>query len=231
MKIAIIPARGGSKRIANKNVKLFCGKPIIAWSIESAIKSKCFDEIIVSTDDDEIASISTEYGALVPFKRPLNISDDHSTFRPVMAHALNWFKNKNIKLACCIYATAPFVQHADIILGLDKLKKSNCDYAISVTSFNYPIQRALRVGKEGNAVMRYPENLDIRSQDLETNYHDAGQFYWGTASAWANGVKIFTDKTLPVILPGYRVLDIDSLEDWYHAEMMFRAIRKKESIN
>ena len=144
-----------------------------------------------------------------------------------MAHALNWFKNKNINLACCIYATAPFVQHADIILGLDKLKKSNCDYAISVTRFNFPIQRALRVGKEGNAVMRYPENLDTRSQDLETNYHDAGQFYWGTTSAWTKGIKIFTDKTLPVILPGYRVLDIDSLEDWHHAEMMFRAIGEK----
>ena len=231
MKIAVIPARGGSKRIINKNIKLFCGKPIIAWSIESAINCKCFDQIIVSTDNDEISSISKEYGALVPFKRPSNISDDHTTFRPVMAHALNWFKHKNITFACCIYATAPFVQHADIILGLDKLKKTNYDYAISVTRFNYPIQRALRVRKEGNAVMRYEENLDTRSQDLETNYHDAGQFYWGTSSAWTNGIKIFTDRTLPVILPGYRVIDIDSLEDWHHAEIMFRAMRDKEIIN
>ena len=229
MKIALIPARGGTKNKSKKNIKLFCGKPMIAWSIESAISSKCFDKIVVSTDDDEIAEISTEYGAFVPFKRPLNISDDHTTFRPVMAHALEWFKQQQIKidLACCIYATAPFLLYTDIAQGLNNLKNSNSNYAISVTEYNFPIQRALRFDQKGNAVMYNPKNLDTRSQDLEKSYHDAGQFYWGSVSAWSRGVKIFGSNTVPVILPSYRVLDIDSLEDWRHAELIFNAIHNE----
>jgi len=229
MNIAIIPARGGSKRIPQKNIKLFYGKPIIAWSIESAKSSNCFDEVIVSTDNAEIADISIKYGAKVPFIRPGFLSDDHTTFRPVVAHCLEWYKSQNYKInmACCIYATAPFILDTDINAGFNAMNISNSNYAISVTEFNYPIQRALRFNENGFAVMQQPENIDLRTQDLDKSYHDAGQFYWGKNNAWLNDVDIFGTKTVPIILPRHRVLDIDTSEDWNHAELLFKILNGK----
>ena len=229
MKLAVIPARGGSKRIPRKNIKLFCGKPIIVWSIEAAKQSGCFDRIIVSTDDMEIAGIAVAEGAEVPFIRPSEISDDYTGTIPVIAHAINQINLTNCKVdfACCIYPTAPLLQPKDIKLGLNLLKKNNTDYAISVTNYRYPIQRAIRVKSNMRIEMLYPENINARSQDLEQTLHDAGQFYWGRASAWLAGKPLFSNNTAPVVLPHYLVEDIDTLEDWLHAELLFKALHLK----
>jgi len=181
MYLAVIPARGGSKRIPRKNIKLFYGRPMIAWSIEAAQKSGCFDNIIVSTDDDEIAEIARAYGATVPFKRPRELADDHTGTTPVIAHAADWHRTQGMALSavCCIYATAPFVQAGDIRKGLQMLQAERCDYVFSVTSYPFPIQRSIRITAAGRVEMFYPDQFKTRSQDLEEAYHDAGQFYWG----------------------------------------------------
>jgi pseudaminic acid cytidylyltransferase len=229
MKVAIIPARGGSKRIPRKNIKPFCGKPMIAWSIEAARLSGCFDRIIVSTDDDEIAQVAREQGAEVPFKRPVALSDDHTGTIPVIAHAIEWMKAHAapVELACCIYATAPFVRAEDLRLGLDTLKGNGADYAFSVTSYPFPIQRAIRINQEQRVEMFHPEQFNTRSQDLEEAWHDAGQFYWGRAEAWLAGKPIFSHDATAVPLPRHRVQDIDTAEDWERAEWLFRAMQAK----
>ena len=179
MKLAIIPARGGSKRIPRKNIRIFCGKPMIAWSIEAAQASGCFDHIIVSTDDDEIAEVARASGAEVPFIRPPELSDDHIGTTPVIAHAIDWI-NRNAGIAdfaCCLYATAPFVQAGDLRRGFDVLQQSGADYAFSVTSYAFPIQRAIRITSDHRVEMFNREHFNTRSQDLEEAFHDAGQFY------------------------------------------------------
>jgi len=180
MNIAIIPARGGSKRIPKKNIKDFMGKPIIAYSIEAAIKSQLFDEVIVSTDDDEIASIAKSYGASVPFKRPEELSDDFTGTTPVVRHAVNWYTKNKTKPdnVCCIYSTAPFVQVDYIQQGYNQLLSLVQGHITSITTFAFPIQRALKLDEGGNVSAFYPEFIPWRSQDLEESYHDAGQFYW-----------------------------------------------------
>ena len=226
MKVAIIPARGGSKRIPRKNIKIFCGQPMISWSIRAAVDSGCFDRIIVSTDDDEIAQVAQTYGAETPFVRPTELSDDFSGTIPVVAHAIEWL-NKFGKIAdevCCIYATAPFIQAVDLQRGLAALQVSEADYVFSVTSYPFPIQRAVRITPDQRVEMFQPENFSVRSQDLEEAWHDAGQFYWGRANAWLVGKPIFTADAAPLILPRYRVQDIDTPEDWQRAEYMFRLI-------
>lgn len=225
MKFAVIPARGGSKRIPRKNIKSFGGKPMIAWSIEAALESECFDQVIVSTDDSEIAEVAVEYGATVPFVRPSNLSDDHTGTIPVIRHAIQWLQTNdtNVEYVCCLYATAPFVRAADIRAGLTSLIESGADYAFSVTSYGFPIQRAIRLTTAGRIEMLYPEHFDTRSQDLEEMYHDAGQFYWGRANAWLDEKVIFTPESVPVCLPRHRVQDIDTPEDWERAEWLFRA--------
>ena len=226
-RIAIIPARGGSKRIPRKNIKLFCAKPMIAWSIEAALQSGCFDQVIVSTDDQEIAEVARQYGATVPFMRPAELSDDHTGTVPVIQHAIEWVnaQGQSVEQACCLYATAPFVSAEDINRGLDILNATQSDYAFSVTSYAFPIQRAIRLNDEGRVQMFNPEHFNTRSQDLEEAFHDAGQFYWGTADAWLKGRMIFGAGSVPVPLPRHRVQDIDTPEDWVRAEWLFKAMQ------
>ena len=232
MRLAVIPARGGSKRIPRKNIRTFCGKPMIAWSIEAALESRCFDRVIVSTDDEEIAEISRRYGAEVPFMRPRELSDDHATTVPVIAHAVNWQSQTGDipDVVCCLYATAPFVQASDLLQGLNLLETTGCDYAFSVTSYAFPIQRALRIGDNGMTQMYYPEHANTRSQDLDDAWHDAGQFYWGRADAWLAGTAVLSGNSAAVILPRYRVQDIDTLEDWVRAELMFSALSNTSAL-
>lgn len=230
MKIAVIPARGGSKRIPRKNIKLFCGKPMIAWSIDAALQSACFDRIIVSTDDDEIADVARTSGAEVPFLRPRELSDDYTGTIPVIAHAISWQAAHGgmPSSVCCIYATAPFVRSKNLQDGLSLLETTGSDYAFSVTSYAFPIQRAIRIDETGHVAMFNPEHFNTRSQDLIEAYHDAGQFYWGRAEAWLAQKAIFSPASVPVILPRYRVQDIDTQEDWDRAEWMFKALREAE---
>jgi pseudaminic acid cytidylyltransferase len=231
MIVAIIPARGGSKRIPRKNIREFAGKPMIAWSIEAAREACCFDKIVVSTDDEEIASVAKMQGAEVPFLRPDNLSDDFTGTVPVISHAVNWLNThmEKVAYACCIYATAPFVRPEDLREGLRVLEEEQCDYAFSVTSFPFPIQRAIRITEQGCTQMFNPEMFNIRSQDLEEAWHDAGQFYWGTAEAWLSEKIIFSESSHPVKLPMHRVQDIDTPEDWERAEYLFEVVTRSGS--
>ncbi len=230
MRVAVIPARGGSKRIPRKNIKDFCGKPMIAWSIDAAIKSNCFDAVIVSTDDEEVAVIAKSAGAQVPFVRPAALSDDYAGTVPVIRHAVEWLLNagKDPKQVCCVYATAPFVSAIDILNGLSVLEATGADYAFTVTSYAFPIQRAIRLIPGGRLEMFQPEQFTTRSQDLEEAYHDAGQFYWGNAGAWLEGKALFGPHAAPIILPRYRVQDIDTEEDWIRAELLHKVMSMRE---
>jgi len=233
MRVAIIPARGGSKRIPRKNIRDFCGKPMIAWAIEAARASGCFDKIIVSTDDREIADIAQKWGAEVPFMRPPTLSDDYTGTIPVIRHAIHWLDANEIKVgyACCIYATAPFLKAQDLQAGWGLISGSEYDYAFSVTSYAFSIQRAIRITEQGCIAMFNPQHFKTRSQDLEEAWHDAGQFYWGTAGAWCEERTIFGEGSVPVKLPRHRVQDIDTPEDWIRAEWLFRAMQAEGSLN
>ncbi len=224
VKLAVIPARGGSKRIPRKNIKPFCGKPMIAYSIEAAKKSELFDEIIVSTDDEEIAEVALKYGALVPFMRPKELSDDHTATIPVIAHAICEMSARNHEAICCIYATAPFIQANYLKEAYEIFKQNNAQYAFSATTFPFPIQRAIRL-KNGSVEMFYPEHFLTRSQDLEEAFHDAGQFYFGKPEAWLENKPIFAPHSRVVLLPRHLVQDIDTMEDWVRAELMFKAMQ------
>ena len=228
MNICVIPARGGSKRIPRKNIKVFCGKPMIAWSIDAAKTSCCFDRIIVSTDDDEIADIAKSYGAEVPFMRPEELADDYVSTTRVINHAVSLLIDhfQGPSNVCCVYATAPFVQAEDIRRGLKILKSTDAAYVFSVTTYAFPIQRAIRITKEKRVEMFQPEHFETRSQDLEEAWHDAGQFYWGRANAWLEEKPIFSRDTVAVPLPRCRVQDIDTLEDWQRAEWLFKAMQR-----
>lgn len=227
MKVAIIPARGGSKRIPRKNIKQFCGKPMIAYSIEAAIESGCFDRVIVSTDDTEIAEVAQAYNAEVPFIRPEELSNDHAGTIPVIQHAINWLieQVEAPEFVCCLYATAPFITPEAIKKGLQQLEDTNAAYAFSATSYAFPIQRAFRIKPSLGVEMFEPKQFNTRSQDLEEAYHDAGQFYWGTKEAWLTEKIIFGSESTPVILPRHRVQDIDTPEDWQRAELLFKAMQ------
>lgn len=225
-KVAIIPARGGSKRLPGKNIREFCGKPMIAWSIEAAKASGCFDRIVVSTDDPEVAAVAEAWGGEVPFLRPEELADDYTGTSPVVRHGLQWLidHGQPADLVCCLYATAPFVLPEDLLKGLALLTEYGACYAFSVTTFPYPIQRALRITRSGGITMVSPEYSGARSQDLEEAWHDAGQFYWGTANAWLGRLPVFGEQSVPVCLPRYRVQDIDTPEDWERAQWLFRAM-------
>lgn len=229
MNIAVIPARGGSKRIPRKNVKPFCGKPMIVWSIEAALASACFDRVLVSTDDAEISSVARAAGAEVPFTRPAILSDDHAGTVPVVAHAIEWLKAAGLvpDYVCCLYATAPLLDIADLRSGLSALVASDADFAISATSYAYPIQRAFRVDARGRMEMFQPEHFNARSQDLEPAYHDAAQFYWGRTAAWRTASPMFSSRSIPVLIPRERVQDIDTDEDWSSAERMARTLQER----
>jgi len=228
MNVAIIPARGNSKRIPKKNIREFHGRPMISWSIEAARVAGCFERIIVSTDDSEIAEVARQWGAEVPFERPSNLSDDHTGTAAVIRHAVEWLRNNkcNPELVCCLYATAPFVTAKSLLEGLKLMKESDLAYAFTITSFPYPVQRALLLTPKGRVNMFYPEHMNLRSQDLEEAYHDAGQFYWGRPDAWLKESPLFGSHSAPIILPRYRVQDIDTLEDWVRAEYMFEVIQR-----
>ncbi len=224
MNLAVIPARGGSKRIPRKNIRPFFGRPMIAWSIAAALESECFDRVIVSTDDDEIAAVAESEGADVPFRRPAELADDHTPTVPVVAHAVAWqAESAAVDRACCIYATAPFLRAEDIRAGRDLLDARGADYVFSVTGYDFPIQRAIRLDDDNRVSMFRPEHANTRSQDLEEAYHDAGQFYWGTAQAWMSGRPIMGEGAVGLPLPRTRVQDIDTPQDWERAEQLFRA--------
>ncbi|MCW7466184.1 pseudaminic acid cytidylyltransferase [Leptospira levettii] len=226
MNICVIPARGGSKRIPRKNIKLFHGKPMIAYSISAAIQSKLFDRVIVSTDDLEIADVSRHYGAEVPFIRPRELAGDQTATTPVIAHAIQWMINEGIETDCvtCIYATAPFILAKDLIIAEERFRKGGSDYVFSATSFGFPIFRGFRKDNEGKIEMFFPEHFNTRSQDLPEAFHDAGQFYFGKPSAWLEGKKIFDKWSAIVELPRWRVQDIDTQEDWERAEVLYKLI-------
>ena len=227
--IAIIPARGGSKRIPRKNIKDFYGKPLIAYSIEVALSSKLFDKIIVTTDDEEIATIAREYGVEVPFIRPKELSDDFTATQDVISHAVEYLESIGEKYdyLCTIYATAPLLQVKYLIEGFKKLKESDAVNAFSATSMPFPIQRTFKVNSDGRCKMFYPEHFMSRSQDLEEAYQDAGQFYFTKLNKKSDSV-MFSSDSIPVLLPRHLVQDIDTLEDWKRTEIMYEVIKKEE---
>lgn len=227
MRVAIIPARGGSKRIPHKNIRLFNGKPIIAYSIEVALASGCFDEVIVSTDDAAIADVAKYYGAQVPFVRPAEIANDYATTLVVMQHALHWLNThkQSVTEACCIYATAPLLQVLTLHKGLVAVCDEGFDYAFTATDFGFPIQRAFYLSEKGVALF-YPEHTNSRSQDLTPAYHDAGQCYWGRAEAFLAGLPIFSKNSSPILLPRHCVQDIDTLDDWRRAELLYQLLQQ-----
>jgi pseudaminic acid cytidylyltransferase len=227
MKIAVIPARGGSKRISRKNIKDFCGKPMIAWSIEVAKASGLFNHIIVSTDDDEIAEVAKQWGAEVPFMRPAKLSNDYVGTTEVIAHATQWALELGwpVTAVCCIYATAPFVQVDDLKRGLEALESGDWEYAFTATDFAAPIFRSFKQYVDGGIEMFFPEHFLTRSQDLPVALHDAGQFYWGRPSAWIEGKRIFDRHSVPIIIPRWRVQDIDNQDDWMRAELIYNQLK------
>jgi N-acylneuraminate cytidylyltransferase len=223
MSLCLIPARGGSKRIPGKNIRPFAGKPMILWSIEAAQQAGCFERIIVSTDDPAIAEVAQAAGAEVPFMRPAALSDDHTTTLAVVQHTLEWCAAQGAlpDTLCCLYATAPFVRADDLRAGKTLLEQA--EFAIPVTSFGFPIQRAVRIVND-RLQMFDPRHLSTRSQDLEEAFHDAGQFYWGHSAAWLGDPVLFGPTTVPLILPRWRVQDIDTPEDWRRAELLHRIL-------
>ncbi|QLL15007.1 pseudaminic acid cytidylyltransferase [Pseudomonas chlororaphis] len=226
--IAIIPARGGSKRIARKNLKPFDGVPMIARSIATALRSGLFDQVLVSTDDPEIAELARASGATVPFMRPAELADDFTGTGPVIVHALNVLheRGETFDYACCIYATAPLLQVRYLHQGFTALEAHpDKSFAFSVCSFGFPVQRALILDEQGALTSLYPEFRNTRSQDLPPAYQDAGQFYWGRSEAWLRGDLVFSPLSLPVILPRHLVQDIDTEEDWLRAEYLYAALK------
>jgi pseudaminic acid cytidylyltransferase len=227
--LCIIPARGGSKRIPRKNIRHFLGKPIIAYSIDTAITSKLFDNVIVSTDDEEIASVARKHGAIVPFKRSERNSDDYATTAQVIEEVLSNFSDANSHFdnVCCLYPTAPLVLKDDLIAGYDTLKNGGYDSVFPVVAFGYPVWRGLRIDDTGRIRMIWPENLNKRSQDLEEMYHDAGQWYWLTSGAFKRNLALYTSNSYPIVLDDLHVQDIDNLSDWKLAELKFKIINNE----
>lgn len=229
--ICIIPARGGSKRIKHKNIRLFRGRPMIDWSIRAAKSSGCFGQIVVSTDSPLISSVALEAGADVPFVRPSNLSDDYTGTREVVVHAieeLGLLRNDSVHV-CCLYATAPFVTSSDILMARNCLIESRSRSTVfAATSFPFPIQRAVRISNDGYSSPFDPDLIGKRSQDLEDFYHDAGQFYWASSTSWCDIGHLF-ENGRPFLLPRWRVQDIDTEEDWKRAELM-HVLLEQESL-
>ena len=226
--LAIITARGGSKRIPRKNIKNFLGKPIIAYSIETAINSKLFDEVMVSTDDKEIAEVAKKYGAKVPFLRSEENSNDFATTAEAIEEVLKEYENKSKKfdIFCCIYPTSPLISLEDLKRGFDLIKNKKFDSVFPIVQFSYPIQRGLRL-KNNQVKMIWPENKNKRSQDLEEIYHDAGQFYWMKVNKFIDQKNIFSQNAGAIILKETQVQDIDNEEDWMLAEIKYKMLNKK----
>lgn len=229
MKLALIAARGGSKRIPRKNIRPFLGKPIIAYSIDAALKSGCFDEVMVSTDDQEIAEVGRRYGASVPFMRSAATSHDHATTADVIVEVLREYaaRGQAVSVACCLYSTAPFVTAATL-RAASELLDSNPRFSgvIPVARFSYPIQRALKL-RDQCVELFQPEHLLSRSQDLEAAYHDAGQFYWIRADRFLAEPNLMTATTAALVLPESEVQDIDTESDWLAAELKFSHLAQR----
>lgn len=228
MSVLVIPARGGSKRIPGKNIRSFCGKPIIAWSIEAALGSQCFDRVIVSTDSPEIAAVAEAWGAEVPFVRPAELSGDYTGMRDVLRHARLWLQANDSNphlLIGALLATSPFISAQRIRKTIEMLEACDKQRAFLVCAFNYPVQRGFRLSRDGSPEMLFAEHLSTRSQDLEPVYHDAGQLYlsklWGHDG---DDAPYLGEGSLPIVLPGHLVQDIDTEEDWARAELMMRVL-------
>lgn len=227
--ICIIPARGGSKRIPRKNIKLFYGKPIITYSIEAAIKSNLFDEVMVSTDDEEIANIAQQYGAKVPFMRSVKNADDYAGTVDVILEVLRSYAKSSVSFlnACCIYPTAPLIQIKHLTHAYEVLVKQKFETVFPVTAFSFPILRALQIDENNKVSMIWPDNMNKRSQDLPPAYHDAGQFYWMNILSIQSNKKIYSDHSGVVILNDMEVQDIDNESDWKLAELKYQIINNK----
>jgi len=231
--VAIIPARGGSKRIPHKNVKSFFGKPMIQYSIEAALRSGLFDEVIVSTDDAEIKKIAEDLGARVPFERPTTLADDFTPLAGVVAHSLQYLRDnegKDYEAACCILATAPFIHVDDLKKGYRLLSDMKAPAVVPVTSFAFPIFRALKISTEGAIEMVWPEHELTRSNDLPETFHDAGQFYWLETKTFLRDRRLYAKGARPLVIPRYRVQDIDTLEDWERAEKIYRGLHSAQEV-
>jgi len=228
MNIAIIPARGGSKRIPRKNINQFAGIPVIAHAITAAKASGLFDHVIVSTDDKEIAEIARQWGAETPFDRPANLADDHTPTVPVIAHAVRVCQDLGwtVDYACCIYPCSPLLMADDLVASLKIVQTQDAEFIYPVTEYAHPIQRAMRRLPSGGMQFLSSEFELTRTQDLEKTYHDAGQFYWGKANAWLEHKKMHTDG-LCYPIPNWRVVDIDTLDDWKRAELLFGLVNNK----
>lgn len=230
--IAIIPARGGSKRIPRKNVKNFFGKPIIAYSIEAALKSSVFDEVMVSTDDEEIAKIAISYGAKVPFLRSSETANDYATTAQVVQEVLEEYKDRQsvFEWLCCLYPTAPFVSAEKLLQCFENVKVADCDCLVPVVEYSSPPQRALIVSEQGTLEYKWPENINKRSQDLQKFYHDAGQFYFLKTENFLQEKKMVLTKTLPYIVKDMEVQDIDNVSDWEVAEFKYQLLQNTKGL-
>ena len=225
MSIAVIPARGGSKRIPRKNIRQFAGKPMIAYAISAARQSGLFEHIIVSTDDQEIAELARREGAETPFVRPAELADDYATTVSVVAHAIQAVESISWKIdfVCCIYPGVPFIEPTDLSGALVLLGRTGAKYCFPVAEYTSPIQRALVRGEDGRMTPFFPEFELVRTQDLKVAYHDAGQFYWGRRSSWLNSECIHSNG-VGYVIPNWRVVDIDTEDDWARAQILFHSI-------
>lgn len=224
MRLCVIPARGESKRIPRKNIRPFCGKPMLRYAIEKAHRSGLFDAIWLSSDDEEILALAEQYGVM-PLERPAALADDFAPTLPVIAHAIETYNRRGAEaeLVCCIYPAVPFLQIEDLRAGLELIERHRADYVFPVTPFPAAIQRALRLGEGGVVRPFYPQYVTSRTQDLEAAYHDAGQFYWGKAEAWLEGKQIHLHGH-GLVIPNWRAIDIDTPDDWHRAELIYRAL-------
>ncbi|QPG04950.1 pseudaminic acid cytidylyltransferase [Salinimonas marina] len=230
MNIVIIPARGGSKRIPRKNIRHFCGKPMLAHSIETALASGVVDKVVVSTDDEAIAEVARHHGAEVPFMRPPELADDYTGTSPVVCHAIKELLGMGWSLdyCACIYATAPLLSASQVSEALHQLQQSKWDYVFTAARYSFPIQRAIMQTDSGGVVPFDAHGITQRSQDLPPAFHDAGQLYWGSCETWLDSKKhIFGANSHMLVLPDYQVQDIDTPEDWERAEMLYELIKQK----
>lgn len=231
MRLAVIPARGGSKRIPRKNIKIFHGKPMIGYAIEAAIGSGIFDRVIVSTDDAEIAQVARDFGADVPFIRPPQLADDQAPTVPVIVHAIEQCQSYgwNIEAVCCIYPGVPFISKNDLQVALQQLLETGASYVFPVTGFPSPIQRALRRLPDGSVKPFQSEYAARRTQDLDPGYFDVGQFYWGKTSSWLQNLNLHLNG-VTLLVPEWRSVDIDTPEDWERAELLYSVLSDKKKL-
>ncbi len=229
MNLAVIPARGGSRRIPGKNIKVFAGKPIIAYSIEAARRSDLFDKIIVSTDSQEVADVAMSFGAEVPFVRPEKLSDNQTSVAEVLCHAVDWFAGEGVGVdwLCCLVATAPFLRPSDIVDGCEMVQNNDVDTVLSVSRYRYPVFRAFERAPDGRLKMFWPRYEFTNSDDLPEAYHDAAQFYWLRVASLLRSRSVFGSVTMPVVLPDHLVCDIDTPADWQRAEIAYEVCRRE----